>query len=75
MQDVAAEERALSAEEAGRLLADLMGFPEPMPAHQVYRWARTGVLPCVRFGRKVHFTSRKLRAFVDQGGRGIDKAS
>ncbi len=44
----------------------LVGTP-----HQAYEYARTGILPCIRIGRRVLFSPKQIRDFIAEGGRGL----
>ncbi len=37
----------------------------------VYRFAREGILPCVRIGRKVKFSEKVLEEFIKTGGKAL----
>jgi hypothetical protein len=60
--------RALGAAEAGVYLAQLLGLATPISAAQMWRYAREGIIPVVRLGRRVWFQSAALHAFITSGG-------
>jgi excisionase family DNA binding protein len=39
-------------------------------AKHIYQLANAGVLPCVRVGRLIKFSSEVIEAFIANGGRG-----
>lgn len=47
--------RALRAAEAGVYLAQLLGLATPISAAQMWQYAREGIIPVVRLGRRVWF--------------------
>jgi excisionase family DNA binding protein len=58
--------RMLTAEEASALLR--VRLP------QLYALARDGVIPSVRIGRAVRFSSTRLKEWIDAGGAGLREA-
>jgi excisionase family DNA binding protein len=58
--------KMLTAEEASVLLR--VRLP------QLYALARDGVIPSVRVGRAVRFSSARLKAWIDAGGAGLPEA-
>jgi excisionase family DNA binding protein len=58
----------LDAEEVSVDFPEFSGFSVPT----IYRYAREGILPCVRFGRKIKFRRADLERFLEQGGKGFD---
>jgi excisionase family DNA binding protein len=65
---IAEGNKALRVQEAGRLLADLLGLEQPLSNQLVWRLVRKHHLPCVRLGRRMWFRSADLKAFVERGG-------
>ena len=58
--------KMLTADEASALLR--VRLP------QLYALARDGVIPSVRVGRAVRFSSARLKAWIDAGGAGLPEA-
>lgn len=58
--------KMLTAEEASALLR--LRLP------QLYALARDGVIPSVRVGRAIRFSSARLKAWIDAGGAGLPEA-
>jgi hypothetical protein len=61
-------ERAVRAKEAGVVLAQMIGIPEPIKAARVFQLVRLGVLPAIHVGRRVWVQVSALRQFVAKGG-------
>jgi hypothetical protein len=66
--------RALRAEEAGRVLAGLVGMDTPISPAKMWRYARQGLVPTVRLGRLRYFRTIDLEKFVANGGCGFEPA-
>jgi hypothetical protein len=65
--------RAMRAEEAGRVLATLLGLPAPIPPAKMWRLARHGLIKTVCVGRLRFFQSTTLQRFVAEGGKGFER--
>lgn len=65
--------RAMRAEEAGKLLAELIGLDEPIPAATMWRYARQNLIKTIQLGRLRYFRTTDLREFVTTGGSGFDR--
>ena len=61
-------QRAMSASEAGQYLTARAGFAKPIPKEQMWKYARDGVLPHRRLGRKVWFYAHELDAVIANNG-------
>jgi excisionase family DNA binding protein len=65
-------------QEPSRQLLDVEDVKRDVPEFasfttaEIYRYAREGILPCVRFGRKIKFRRVDLERFLEQGGKGFD---
>jgi excisionase family DNA binding protein len=42
-----------------------------LPKSTVFDYARRGVLPCVRIGRRVRFRPQDIERFMDAGGKAL----
>jgi predicted lipase len=60
--------RAFSAADAGAYLSEKAGLKASISAQQMWHYARTGVIPVFRIGRRVWFREVELDAFVAVGG-------
>ena len=60
--------QALNAAQAGELLAELLGLPDPIDRTRVWRLARLRYIPAIRLGKRLLFRSIDLEAFVARGG-------
>jgi hypothetical protein len=63
--------RELSPDEVAAYLTSRHGMRRPLTRYRVYELARQGILPCLRLGRRVIFTTTLLDQFIEQGGRGL----
>jgi excisionase family DNA binding protein len=45
-----------------------------MTRTQVYAMARVGILPCIRLGRRIRFSSEQLQRFLEGGGRDLESS-
>jgi hypothetical protein len=69
MENVTHRQQALTAVNAGAYLAQVIGLPHPISARRMWHYARAGLLPVVRLGRRVWFQVGALDTFAQNGGR------
>lgn len=65
---ISAGPRALTAADAGKHLAELLGLGSPISRQRMWQLARAGRIPTVRLGRRVWFQLGALEALVRNGG-------
>ncbi len=56
---------SLEAREAGEYLSRRLTLQKPISPSQMWRYARTGVIPCVRIGRRVWFSTKTLNSLTE----------
>lgn len=54
------------------LIVDEVSMITRLPKATVYEYARTGLLPCVRFGRSIRFKKSDIQDFINTGGKSFE---
>ena len=58
--------RLMSAAETAGIL-----YGDEKKTDRVYRLAREGIIPCVRLGRQLRFSPKKVEEFIENGGQAL----